>query len=237
MSDYKRKVASHKGTLTKIHTQLQNQESIRSDRRDQSTHNHLEDLLQRAEESYATLFNEIEESFPGDGSKQREEVGHYNDFVVSADKARQIINAMKSQRQAYVLYDILTDDIAYWEECSTVDLKASFPKEYASLAKTLDEFRAATSTSGAINIPDLKVRAKELKRRLMKLEQQVSTTDSAGSSDSGVPVPSSDNYYSHDIKARAIPLPVFHGELGDWNTFWTAFNEYIKKVKYVTDRE
>ena len=140
MSDYKRKIAGPKGNLTKVHTQLQNQESIRSDRRDQSTLNHLEDLLQRAEESYATLSTEIEESFPGDESKQREEVGHYNDFVLSADKARQIINAMKSQRQAYVLYDILTDDLAYWEECSAVDLKASFPKEYASLAKTLDEF-------------------------------------------------------------------------------------------------
>ena len=136
-----------------------------------------------------------------------------------------------------MLYDILTDDIAYWEECSAVDLKASFPKEYASLAKTLDEFRAATSANGAIDIPDLKVRAKELKRRLMKLEQQVSTTDSAGSSDSGVSNLSSDSYYCHDIKARAIPLPEFHGDLGDWNTFWTAFNEYIKKVKYITDRE
>ena len=111
-----------------------------------------------------------------------------------------------------MLYDILTDDIAYWEECSGVDLKASFPKEYASLAKTLDEFRAA------------KVRAKELKRRLMKLEQQVSTTDSAGSSDSGVSNLSSDSYYRHDIKARASPFPEFHGDLADWNTFWTAFN-------------
>ena len=206
MSDYKRKVASPKGNLTKIHTQLQNQESIRLDRRDQSTLNHLEDLLQRAEESYATLSNEIEEFFPGDESKQREEVGHYNDFVLSADKARQIINAMKSQRQAYVLYDILTDDIAYWEECSAVDLKASFPKEYASLAKTLDEFRAATSASGAIDIPDLKVRAKELTRRLMKLEQQVSTTDSAGSSDSGVSVPSWDSYYRHGIVTTVMIL-------------------------------
>ena len=103
MSDYKRKVAGPKGNLTKIHTQFQNQESIRSDRRDQSTLNHLEDLRQRVEKSYATLSTEIEESFPGDESKQREEVGHYNDFVLSADKARQIINAMKSQRQAYVL--------------------------------------------------------------------------------------------------------------------------------------
>jgi len=99
-----------------------------------------------------------------------------------------------------MLYDILTDNIAYWEKCSAVDLKASFPKEYASLAKTLDEFRAATCTSGAIDIPDLKVRAKELKRRLMKLEQQVSTTTSAGSSDSGASDPSSDSYYRHDIK-------------------------------------
>ena len=71
----------------------------------------------------------------------------------------------------------------------------------------------------------------------MKLEQQVPTTDFTGSSDSGVSVPSSDNYYRYDIKARVIPLPVFHGDLADWNTFWTAFNEYIKKVKYITDRE
>ena len=41
-----------------------------------------------------------------------------------------------------MLYDILMDDIAYWEECSAVDLKASFPKEYASLVKALHEFRA-----------------------------------------------------------------------------------------------
>ena len=85
MSDYKLKVAGPKGNLTKIHTQQQNQESIRSDRRDKSTLNHLEDLLQRAEESYATLSTEIEEYFPGDESKQREEAGHYNDFVLSAD--------------------------------------------------------------------------------------------------------------------------------------------------------
>ena len=107
---------------------------------------------------------------------------------------------------------------------------ASFPKEYASLAITLDKFRAATSASGAIDIPDFMVRAKELKRSLMKWEQQVSTTDSAGSSDSGVSVPSSDSYYRHDIKATAIPLPELHGDSADWNTFWTAFNEYIKTV-------
>lgn len=233
-----KKTGNAKGNLTKVINQTDTQDSIAPGRRDESTILHLHDLLQRAEASYAEAYESVVDVYPDNPAKQKEEESHYDEFVIMAGQTRARLNAMLEQRKAYHLIDTLVEDITYWEDCPIEDLRASFPGEYPAVMKRVNECRKSACTTGATSITELKAHVNELKRKIMRLEQKSRPPPTEPSASSVASSSSShEDYYRHDMKARAVPLPIFKGNLADWRTFWTRFNEYVGKIRHITDHE
>ena len=47
----------------------------------------------------------------------------------------------------------------------------------------------------------------------------------------------SEDSYRHDKKARMILLPTFEGDLADGCSFWRRFQDYVEKLRHITDDE
>ena len=47
----------------------------------------------------------------------------------------------------------------------------------------------------------------------------------------------SEDSYRRDKKARMVPLPTFEGDLADWCSFWRRFQDYVGKLRHITDDE
>ena len=43
--------------------------------------------------------------------------------------------------------------------------------------------------------------------------------------------------YRHDKKARMVTLPTFEGDLADWRSIWRRFQNYVGKLRHITDDE
>ena len=231
-ADFRKRRAAAKGNLTKLLSQISTQEAVEPGKRDLVTLQHLMDLLQRAEDAYATLFGQLEEVCPEDESQQREETGHYHDFTLAADNARLRINAMIAQRKSLQLYDSLSGEVTDWEESSPDELTESFLDEYPALMQSLAEFRASSCATGATDLPILKAYVKDLRRRLTKLKQSAKPEPSETAT---MPEEEPKGFYRQEMKARSVPLPIFKGDLADWRSFWTRFQEYISKLKHASD--
>ena len=78
--------------------------------------------------------------------------------------------------------------------------------------------------------------AKDLRKRLTKLIELATphTPDTAPTTEVR---DVSEDFYCRDKKARMVPLPTFEGDLADWHSFWRRFQDYVGKLRHITDDE
>ena len=98
----------------------------------------------------------------------------------------------------------------------------------------LTNFRASTNGTGAVQIPELKVNARDFLKCLNALLQK-SKKDLKSSCLKDKD--KEDDHYAIQKKARTVPLPTFSGNLADWRSFWRLFKDYIGKLRCLTDDE
>ena len=89
----------------------------------------------------------------------------------------------------------------------------------------LTNFRASTNTTGAAQIPELKVNARDLLKRLNALLQK-SKRDWKSSCQKNKD--KEDDHYAIQKKARTVPLPTFSGNLADWRSFGDVLKITLK---------
>ena len=165
-----------------------------------------------------------------------EEEQAYVDFETSANDSHARINVMLEQNRAFQLYYTLHLEISDCEESDTTCLSRTFPKQYPDIQRRLAEFRSSSCTLGGYRLPILQAHAKNLRKRLTKLIE-LATRDTPDSAPTTEVRDVSEDSYRHDKKARMVPLPTFEGDLADWCSFWRRFQDYVGKLRHITDDE
>ena len=118
----------------------------------------------------------------------------------------------------------------------TLHLYRTFPKQYPDIQRRLAVFRSSSCTSGSYRLPILQAHAKNLRKCLTKLIE-LATHDTPDSASTTEVRDMSEDSYRRDKKARMVPLPTFEGDLADWRSFWRRFQDYVGKLRHITDDE
>ena len=162
MDEFKKRKATAKGNLTELISQVEIQEAIEPPNlRDFSVLNRQFELLNRAEETYQNNHsNVLDGSLDLEEEQLRELEADQLQFSRTASKVRQRINAMLEQKESYSMYNTLLQEVEDWEAFDIEDLD-NFPSEYPRLKDMLTNFRASTNATGAVQIPELKVNARD----------------------------------------------------------------------------
>ena len=158
------------------------------------------------------------------------------DFETSANDSRARINVKLEQNRAFQLCNTLHLEITDWEESDISSLSRTFPKQYPDIQRRLAEFWSSSCTSGGYRLPILQAHSKKLRKCLTKLIELAFhvTPDSAPTTEVQ---DESEDSYRRDKKARMVPLPTFEGDLADWRSFWRQFQDYVGKLRHITDDE
>ena len=235
MDEFKKRQATAKGNLTQLISQVEIQEAIEPPNlRDFSVLNRQFELLNRTEEAYQNNhYNVLDGSLDLEEEQLRELEADQLQFSSTASKVRQRINAMIEQKESYSMYNTLLQEVEDWEAFDIEDLD-NFPSEYPRLKDMLTNFRASTNATGAVQIPELKVNARDLLKHLNALLQK-SKKDLKFSCLNDKD--KENDHYAIQKKARTVPLPTFSGNLADWCSFWRHYKDYIEKLRCLTDDE
>ena len=233
MDEFKKRQATAIGNLTELISQVEIQEAIEPPNlRDFSVLNRQFELLNRAEEAYQNNHSNVLDGSLDLEEQLRELEADQLQFSRSASKVRQRINAMIEQKESYSMYNTLLQEVEDWEAFYIEDLD-NFPSEYPRLKDMLTNFRASTNATGAVQIPELKVNARDLLKRLNAiLQKSKKDLKSLCLKDKD-----EDDHYAIQKKARTVPLLTFSGNLADWRSFWRCFKDYIGKLRCLTDDE
>ena len=235
MDEFKKRQATAKRNLTELISQVEIQEAIEPPNiRDFSVLNRQFELLNSTEETYQNNHsNVLDGSLDLEEEQLRELEADQLQFSRTASKVRQLINAMIEQKESYFMYNTLLQEVEDWEAFDIEDLD-NFPSEYLRLKDTLTNFRASTNATGAVQIPEVKVNARDLLKRLNALLQK---SKKGLKSSCLKDKDKEDDHYTIQKKARTVPLPTFSGNLADWRSFWRRFKDYIEKLRRLTDDE
>ena len=182
-----------------------------------------------AETAYADNYNTLEVVLA-------EEEHAYMDFKTLANDSRARINVMMEQNHAFQLYYTLHFEITDWEDSDITSLSRTFPKQYPDIQRRLAEFQSSSCTSGGYRLPILQVHAKNLRKRLTKLIE-LATHDTPDTAPMTEVRDVSEDSYRCNEKVRMVPLPIFAGDLADWSLFWRRFQDYVGKLRHITDDE
>ena len=200
-TDPRKRLAPAKGSVTKVQTQLDHQQSTHPHKRNQSTFNHLKDLLTRAEDNYSESFDSIED--PTD-----EESDAYTDFLSNVMEARSRIDVYTLQSQGHQIKRILEGKITSLERSDPTDLPESFAAGQARLEKLRTDLEDTIYAPGATDMDDLILTLDDLNSRIDKLRKRATPTLT--------PTPDKDvgedaHPVKQGLKAKTLPIPTFHG--------------------------
>ena len=158
------------------------------------------------------------------------------DFETSANDSRAHINVMLEQNRAFQLYYTLHLEISDWEDSDITSLSRTFPKQYPDIQRRLAEYRSSSCTSGGYRLLILQAYPMNLRKCLTKLIE-LATHDTPDTAPTTEVRDVSEDSYCRDKKARMVRLPTFEEDLADWRSFWRRFQDYVEKLRHITDDE
>ena len=181
-----------------------------------------------AEDVYISNYESLE-------SSSTEDENYFHDLIKLADDVQLCIRSMIEQRECYRMLDTLSHEVEDREEADTVELQDVLLAELPRLQKSLDEFHISFCSTGASKIDSLKAHAKDLGRCLTKLKE-TATPEASAITPTEVHNDPEDTY-RHEKKACMVTLLIFKVDLANWCSFWRRFQDYVGKLKGITDDE
>ncbi len=230
--DHKKIMASAKGKVTRVITQLEKQEPLGPEMLQESTLDRLLTRLTEAEDTYDQAYKDIPEP------SEEIEISQ-SEFLLVLDTTRDRVQHLKSVISAHAAEEDLQESLSYWESLKGDQLCHTVDRDVHTLEKQLDTYIELTRPRKLASSARIKDLLKTMRIRVNNIKCAGTPTSSSSPSTAATASTTADPATSirQGVKARTLPLPIYSGDLSDWRSFWRRFKDYLGKMPGLSNDE